>query len=175
MVLLSGDAGIGKSRLVQILKDHVAKEPHTRWDCRSSPYFEHTALFPLTDLFQRLLRFQAEDTPHEKLAKLAQMLSQYRVPLGESVERHDRLDPVRPERGEDEAEHAAHAEPDHPDRVADPGLPEIAAGMCCLCGTDSHALFSGTGACVLRAGSRVDIRHRDEVPAVHERRREIAD
>ena len=46
VVLLSGDAGIGKVRLVQMLKEHVANEPHTRWECRSSPYFENTALFP---------------------------------------------------------------------------------------------------------------------------------
>ena len=85
VVLLTGDAGIGKSRLVQMLKDHVTHEPHRRWECRSSEYYQNTALFPLTDLFQRLLRFQTEDTPNEKLAKLAQMLSQYRVPLGESV------------------------------------------------------------------------------------------
>ena len=85
VVLLSGDAGIGKSRLVQMLKDHIAKEPHTRWECRSSPYFEHTALFPLTDLFQRLLQFQTEDTPDEQSGKLEQMLSQYRLPLEETV------------------------------------------------------------------------------------------
>jgi len=85
VVLLTGDAGIGKSRLVQMLKEHVANESHTRWECRSSSYFENTALYPMIDLFQRLLRFQAEDTPNEKLAKLVQMLSQYRLPLGESV------------------------------------------------------------------------------------------
>jgi tetratricopeptide (TPR) repeat protein len=85
VVLLTGDAGIGKSRLVQVLKDHVANEPHMRWECRSAEYSQNTALFPLTDLFQRLLRFQAEDTPDEKLAKLEQMLSQYRLSLGESV------------------------------------------------------------------------------------------
>jgi class 3 adenylate cyclase/predicted ATPase len=85
VVLLSGDAGIGKSRLVQTLKEHVANNSHIRWECRSSPYFENTALFPLTDLFQRLLQFQAEDTPEEKLGKLEQALSQYRLPLGESV------------------------------------------------------------------------------------------
>jgi hypothetical protein len=66
VVLLTGDAGIGKSRLIQKLKDHVADEPHMRWECRSSEYYQNTALFPLTDLFQRLLRFQAEDTPNEK-------------------------------------------------------------------------------------------------------------
>ncbi len=85
VVLLTGDAGIGKSRLVQMLKEHVANEPHTRWECRSSAYFENTALFPLTDLFQRLLRFQAEDTPDEKLGKLEHVLSQYRLPLEETV------------------------------------------------------------------------------------------
>src|SRR5207244_1934697 len=60
VVLLTGDAGIGKSRLVQMLKEHVANESYTLWECRSLSYFENTALFPLTDLFQRLLRFQAE-------------------------------------------------------------------------------------------------------------------
>ena len=85
VVLLSGDAGIGKSRLVQMLKEHVAKEPHTRWECRSSPYFEHTALFPLTDLFQRLFQFHAVDTPDEKLGKLEHALSKYRLPLEASV------------------------------------------------------------------------------------------
>jgi class 3 adenylate cyclase/predicted ATPase len=85
VVLLSGDAGIGKSRLVQMLKEHVTNEPHTRWECRNSSYFENTALFPLTDLLQRLLRFQAEDTPEAKFAKLEQMLSQYRLPVEESV------------------------------------------------------------------------------------------
>src|SRR5262249_16200385 len=70
VILLTGDAGIGKSRLVQILKEHIANQPHTCWECRSLSYFENTALFPLTDLFHRLLRFQAEDTPDEKLGKL---------------------------------------------------------------------------------------------------------
>ena len=85
VVLLTGDAGIGKSRLVQMLKEHVANEPHVRWECRSSPYYQNTALFPLTDLFQRLLRFQAEDTLDEKLGKLEAALSQYRLPREESV------------------------------------------------------------------------------------------
>jgi len=85
VVLLSGDAGIGKSRLVQTLKEHVADEPHNRWECRSSPYFENTALYPLIDLFQRLLRFQAEDILEEKLEKLEQTLRQYRLPLEETV------------------------------------------------------------------------------------------
>jgi class 3 adenylate cyclase/predicted ATPase len=86
VVLLSGDAGIGKSRLVQVLKDHVAQEPHTHWECRSSEYSQNTALFPLTDLFQRLLRFEVYETPDERLEKLEQALRQYRLPLEESVQ-----------------------------------------------------------------------------------------
>jgi class 3 adenylate cyclase len=46
VVLLTGESGIGKSRLVQVLKDHVAHEPHTRWECRSLPYYQNTALYP---------------------------------------------------------------------------------------------------------------------------------
>jgi predicted ATPase len=85
VVLLTGDAGIGKSRLVQMLKEHIAQEPHTRWECRSSEYSQNTALFPLVDLFQRMLRFEAHETPDEKLGKLAHALSQYKLPLEESI------------------------------------------------------------------------------------------
>jgi class 3 adenylate cyclase/predicted ATPase len=86
VVLLTGDAGIGKSRLVQMLKDHVANEPHTRWECRSAEYAQNTALFPIVDLLQRLLPWQPNDAPEEKLATLAQALSQYRLPVEESVQ-----------------------------------------------------------------------------------------
>jgi predicted ATPase len=85
VVLLTGDAGIGKSRLVQMLKDHVADEPHIRWECRSVEYSQNTVLFPLTDLFQRILRFEAHETPEEKIGKLEQALSQYRLPVEETV------------------------------------------------------------------------------------------
>src|SRR5262249_36190875 len=85
VVLLTGDAGIGKSRLVQMLKEHVAHEPHMRWECRSAEYSQNTALFPLVDLFQRILRFETHETPDAKLEKLEHALSQYRLPLEESV------------------------------------------------------------------------------------------
>jgi class 3 adenylate cyclase/predicted ATPase len=86
VILLTGDAGIGKSRLVQVLKEHIAQEPLTRWECRSSEYYQNTALFPLADLFQRLLQFEAYETPDAKLAKLEHALSQYRLPMEESVQ-----------------------------------------------------------------------------------------
>jgi len=85
VMLLSGEPGIGKSRLVQTLKNHVVHEPHTRWECRSLSYYQNTALYPLMDLFQRTLQWQHDETPDEKLGKLEQPLRQYRLPLEETV------------------------------------------------------------------------------------------
>ena len=65
MVLLSGEAGIGKSRLVQVLTEHVATEPQT-WltPCQCSPYHQNTALYPMIDLLERVvLRFEREESP----------------------------------------------------------------------------------------------------------------
>src|SRR5439155_4252804 len=72
VVLLSGEAGIGKSRLVQVLKEQVATEPQA-WltPCQCSPYYQHTALYPWIELLERVaLRFEREESPQQKLSKL---------------------------------------------------------------------------------------------------------
>ncbi len=56
VVLLTGEAAIGNSRLVEVLKEQVSKAPHARWECRCSPYYQDSALYPLLDLFQGTLR-----------------------------------------------------------------------------------------------------------------------
>jgi predicted ATPase len=85
VILLSGESGIGKSRLVQVLKDHVAAEPHTQWECYSSPYYQNTTLYPITELIQRILQWQTDETPAAKLKKLEHAWSQYRLSLAETI------------------------------------------------------------------------------------------
>src|SRR5919106_4674646 len=55
VVLLSGETGIGKSRLVQMLKEYVAAEPQA-WltPCQCSPYRQPIALYPMSELLERV-------------------------------------------------------------------------------------------------------------------------
>ena len=85
VLLLSGEAGIGKSRLVQALQAHVAGEPHFSYECRCSPYHRHSALYPVIDYWQRLLQLHADATPDAKLRRLEEVLTPYVPSLSEAV------------------------------------------------------------------------------------------
>ena len=70
VVLLSGEPGIGKSRLAQTLKERVASEGSLRLEAHCSPYHQNSAFYPVIDFLQRALQFQRVDSPEEKLHKL---------------------------------------------------------------------------------------------------------
>jgi class 3 adenylate cyclase len=87
VVLLSGEAGIGKSRLVQVLMEHVATEPQA-WltPCQCSPYHQNSALYPVIDLLERVvLQFARVESPPQNLEKLEGFLVQHGFLLPEAV------------------------------------------------------------------------------------------
>jgi class 3 adenylate cyclase len=85
-VLVSGEAGIGKSRLVHALTEHVAEQQGWLTPCQGSPYHQDTAFHPLIDLLERVvLQFERSDSATDKLRKLEGFLVQGGLPLDEVI------------------------------------------------------------------------------------------
>jgi class 3 adenylate cyclase len=76
VVVLSGEAGIGKSRLTAALLESITREPHTRLRHFCSPHHTHSALFPFINQLERAAGFNHSDSPQGKLFKLDALLAQ---------------------------------------------------------------------------------------------------
>ena len=85
VVLLRGEAGIGKSRLVEVLRERVISEGATRIVFRCSPYHQNSALYPVIDHLQRFLQWQRDETSEAKFDTLERVLRTYRLPLEDVV------------------------------------------------------------------------------------------
>ncbi|KAA0108868.1 AAA family ATPase [Mycolicibacterium sp. P1-5] len=81
-----GEAGIGKSRLVRELTEHAAARSGWFVGCQCSPYHQHTALYPMIDLIERIvLRPGSSDAPEQRLTNLEGFLVQSGIRLDEAV------------------------------------------------------------------------------------------
>jgi len=85
VVLVSGEPGIGKSRITAALLERLQEEPHIRLRYFCSPYRQDSALFPFIDQLGRAAEFARDDTPSERLEKLEALLARAAPPT-EDVE-----------------------------------------------------------------------------------------
>jgi class 3 adenylate cyclase/predicted ATPase len=80
VVLISGEAGIGKSRVTAELEGRLHAEPHTRLRYFCSPYYQDSALYPFVDQLGRAAGFAADDPPAARLEKLEALLARAAPP-----------------------------------------------------------------------------------------------
>ncbi|MDE0399594.1 MAG: AAA family ATPase [Candidatus Poribacteria bacterium] len=88
-LLIQGEAGIGKSRCVQLIQEHVESHPDAvTLEGRCSPYYQNSPLYPILSLFQEhVVQFTNTDTAQRRLEKLENLLRDYNVStVGQAVE-----------------------------------------------------------------------------------------
>jgi tetratricopeptide (TPR) repeat protein len=85
VVLVTGEAGIGKSRLVQTLREHLVDEPHTWIECQASVHHQNTPLHAVVDMLRQGPGWSGAPAPEAQLADLEQSLDRAGVPRSEAV------------------------------------------------------------------------------------------
>ena len=80
IILVSGEAGLGKSRITAEFEERLQAEPHLRLRYFCSPYHQDSALFPIIDQLGRAAGFARDDPPASKLEKLEALLARAAPP-----------------------------------------------------------------------------------------------
>jgi class 3 adenylate cyclase len=85
VVLISGEPGIGKSRIAQAVVERLSAEPYTRLRFFCSPHHQDSALYPSIAQLERAASFRRDYTDEQRLDKLEAVLAQGTNDLGETV------------------------------------------------------------------------------------------
>ncbi|MEE8291083.1 MAG: adenylate/guanylate cyclase domain-containing protein, partial [Candidatus Tectomicrobia bacterium] len=84
-VLIQGEAGIGKSRLLEALRERMSEQDYTWVAVRCSPYHTGSTLYPIIEHMKRVMGWKPEDGAEEKLEKLEAALTRQSLPPEEAV------------------------------------------------------------------------------------------
>ena len=87
VVMVRGDAGIGKSRLTQALRERARGRPHVELSFHCAPHFSNTALYPITEQLRRDAGIKRNDPAGVALDKLERLLAagDHDAPIGETL------------------------------------------------------------------------------------------
>lgn len=85
VVLISGEPGIGKSRLAETAVERLSDDPHIRLRRFCSPHHQDSALFPTISQLERAAGFRRDDTDQQRLDKLEALLTEANADLSEAV------------------------------------------------------------------------------------------
>jgi predicted ATPase len=84
-VLISGEPGVGKSRIAQAVVERISTEPQTRLRYFSSPHHQDSSLYPSIAQLERAAGLRRDDTADQRLDKLEAVLTQGTNDLSEAV------------------------------------------------------------------------------------------
>src|SRR5215469_16416779 len=85
LVLVIGEPGIGKSRLVEEFCAHIRDNPHQLVECAGEQFYQSTPFHAVTQILDQGLGWQGEESPEERIALLERVLEQARMKVSEAV------------------------------------------------------------------------------------------